>query len=343
MNPPSVTVLLPVYNGGAYLKEAIDSILLQTFKDFEFLIINDGSTDDTESIILSYTDPRIRYIKNETNLKLIATLNKGIKMARGAYIARMDADDIALPQRLEKQVEFMEMETDCVLCGTEAILIGRENEVPLKSPGDNIKIKCLLFFNNYIIHPTVMLRKATLINKGLFYPKEALHSEDFALWINLRKHGTFNVIPEPLLKYRDHDMSISQSNLQHQYDMVKQLRLSQLMCSLTLDEQKVYHCFINQATNDYYSSYEPNIKWNYQRLSLCRLVLNKIVKSFVEDDSGLSVDDFRNFINQTYCDFILSTRLDLANRLLLIFDVRFIKGDRSKLDKLTYILKSVDE
>ena len=109
---PVISVILPVYNAERFLREAIDSVLKQTFVDFEFIILNDGSTDKTEDIILSYKDPRIRYVKNEKNLKLIKTLNKGVDMARGKYIARMDADDISLPERFEKEVAYLEAHPD---------------------------------------------------------------------------------------------------------------------------------------------------------------------------------------------------------------------------------------
>ena len=112
MNEPMVTVLMSVYNGEKFLKEAMDSILTQTFTDFEFLIINDGSTDNSVKIIESYNDSRIRLINNEKNLKLIASLNKGISLARGKYIARMDCDDISSPMRLEKEVDFLENSSD---------------------------------------------------------------------------------------------------------------------------------------------------------------------------------------------------------------------------------------
>ena len=105
---PTISIILPAYNAEKYLAPAIESILQQSFKDFEFIILNDGSTDNTEKIILSYTDSRIKYIKNEKNLKLIKTLNKGIELAKGKYIARMDADDIALPTMLEECYTFFE-------------------------------------------------------------------------------------------------------------------------------------------------------------------------------------------------------------------------------------------
>ena len=119
--PPLISVILPAYNAERFLEEAIDSILAQTYKNFELIVLNDGSTDRTEEIILSYNDPRIRYIKNESNLKLIKTLNKGIALARGKYIARMDADDISLPTRFEKEIEFMEIHPDIGVCSSKVI------------------------------------------------------------------------------------------------------------------------------------------------------------------------------------------------------------------------------
>jgi len=118
MKEPKVTVLMPVYNGEKYLNEAIDSILGQTFKDFKFLIINDGSTDGTADILKSYKDSRIKVTNNEKNIGLTKSLNKGLKMAKSEYIARMDADDISLPTRLQKQVEFMDSHPKVGVCGT---------------------------------------------------------------------------------------------------------------------------------------------------------------------------------------------------------------------------------
>ena len=105
---PGVSVVMPAYNAAKYIKEAIDSILAQTYRDFEFIIVNDGSTDNTKEIILSYSDPRIVYIENEQNSGICVTLNKGLDAAKGRYIVRMDSDDIALPQRLEVQVRYMD-------------------------------------------------------------------------------------------------------------------------------------------------------------------------------------------------------------------------------------------
>ena len=114
---PKVTVLMPVYNCEKYLRESIESILNQTFKDFEFLIINDGSSDKSAEIVESYNDNRINFVQNEKNIGLAASLNRGLDIAKGEYIARMDADDISLPERLEKQVRFMETNPQIGICG----------------------------------------------------------------------------------------------------------------------------------------------------------------------------------------------------------------------------------
>ena len=116
---PVISVIMPVYNTKEkFLREAVESILNQTFTDFEFIIINDGSDSITEDIILSYKDLRIKYLKNEQNLGIVQSLNKAVKTAKGKYIARMDADDISMPHRLEKQYEFMENHPQCGVCGT---------------------------------------------------------------------------------------------------------------------------------------------------------------------------------------------------------------------------------
>ena len=122
-----ISVLMPAYNAEKYIGEAIESILNQTYKDFEFIIINDGSIDRTEDIILSYDDPRIIYLKNKENSGIVASLNNGLKQAKGQYVARMDADDISLPTRFEKQLQYMESNQHIFVLGTSLILFGENS------------------------------------------------------------------------------------------------------------------------------------------------------------------------------------------------------------------------
>jgi len=212
MNSPMISVLMPVYNGEKYLREAIESILNQTYNDFEFIILNDGSTDRTEKIILSYDDSRIVYVKNEENLGIIKSLNKGLKLAKSKYIARMDADDISCPQRFKIQVKFMEANPDFTVCGTWTEVFREKDKYVNKTPVTNEEVKATLFFNSAIAHPTVFLRNKVIIEKELFYDENYIHVEDYELWCRMSSKIKFANIPEVLLEYRYHSESISLKN-----------------------------------------------------------------------------------------------------------------------------------
>ena len=201
--PPLVTVLLPAYNAEKYLAEAIESILSQTFRDIEFLIINDGSTDNSESIIKQYDDPRIRYIKNEHNLKLVATLNKGVKLAKGKYIVRMDADDISHHDRIKKQVEYMERHPDIGVCGSFLYVFGDGIKPHLSMrPKANEYIKASLLTANPIGHPNVIIRKSVMTSQNIYYSDDYYRMEDWGLWVSLMNVCNFHNIQEVLLDYR---------------------------------------------------------------------------------------------------------------------------------------------
>ena len=211
-----ISVLMPVYNTPKdFLKEAIDSILNQTFKDFEFLIINDGSTNNAEDIILSYEDKRIKYIKNEKNLGLIDTLNKGIELAQGEYIARFDSDDISLPERLEKQYNYMINNPQVGVLGTQYESFPKRKVSNLATKNDTIK-EILLLDSNTIGHPTVMIKKSILLDNNVRYDKQALYVEDYKMWLDLIDKTEFANLEDILLKYRRHNESICKQNSQKQ-------------------------------------------------------------------------------------------------------------------------------
>jgi glycosyltransferase involved in cell wall biosynthesis len=251
---PLVTVLMAVYNGEKYLREAIESMLNQSYTNFEFLIINDGSTDSTEEIILSYRDERIRHMKNEQNIKLIASLNKGLDLAEGKYIARMDADDVSLPERLAKQVDFMERNLEYGLLGTWVKTLGLnpDKEIHFKSGHDEIRFE--LFFHNYLHHPTVMFRKEIIKKNNLKY-EDYVHAEDYALWINFCKHTKIQILPEVLLHYRLHNENISeihQDFQRKQTSVLRKLQVEYLQVSLSDSDFSLYESFIDK--NLFYNS-----------------------------------------------------------------------------------------
>lgn len=199
---PKISVLMPVFNGEKYLREAINSIINQTFKDFEFLIINDGSTDKSEEIIKSYEDSRIQLINNEKNLKLIATLNKGLSLAKGDYIARMDCDDISHPKRLEIQYKIMDKDKTIAVCGTGFKLIGKPFFSNRKKITNPIKIKNSLYSFNCIAHPSVMIRKSVIQESNLKYQEDYLHAEDYQFFQSLSEHHKIVNLNISLLNYR---------------------------------------------------------------------------------------------------------------------------------------------
>lgn len=217
---PKVSVILPVYNAQTYLRESIDSILGQSFADFELIIINDGSTDSSLEIISSYKDPRI-VLMNQANAGLPITLNRAIRVAKGQYLARQDADDISLPNRLADQVTFLDSHPQCALLGSWADIIV-ENSLTdrgLRHPHLNGDIQVKLLFFNCFVHSSVMIRKSALEKSGL-YPEEPekFPPEDYDLWLRIAKQFEVANIPHALLKYRELPNSISRSKLQIMQD-----------------------------------------------------------------------------------------------------------------------------
>jgi len=203
-----VSVLMAVYNGEKYLREAIDSILSQTFTDFEFIIVDDGSTDASVEIINTYLDRRIRLVRNDRNLGLAVSLNKGLDIALGEYVARMDCDDISLPVRLATQVAYMDAHPEVGACGTWAIDIDatgkeiRERKTPVGKQLEN-----RYWIPSPIIHPSAMIRFAELTD--LRYDSEIRYAQDYDFWLRIRARYQLSNLSKYLLLYRVHNESVS--------------------------------------------------------------------------------------------------------------------------------------
>lgn len=212
-NPPLVTVILPVHNAAAFVRSAIESILQQTFPGFELLIINDGSTDHSAEVIAAIKDPRIVYINNERNIGLIASLNKGIQLAKGKYIARMDADDLSLRERLQQQVAKMESDPGIAVLASFVDFINADGEVTgswntdRQAVSEN-EIRALMMKTNCIAHPSVMIRSE--IARNYLYSEKQKGAEDWDLWMRVLADGKrIAKLPEVLLHYRIHPASIT--------------------------------------------------------------------------------------------------------------------------------------
>ncbi len=202
---PKVSVVMPVYNAQKYIDGAIESILSQTFKHFEFIIVNDASTDDTLSICEKYAkkDPRIKIITNKKNLNIGDSLNIGIKSARADYIARMDGDDISLPKRLDQQFRYLERNKNVgvVGCGMKIIdEAGKETGIRHYS-SDSAKLKKTIFRYSPFAHPTTMFRKEAIVEAGMYSSKWS-PTEDLHLWVRVGKKWDFSNLKNVLFKYR---------------------------------------------------------------------------------------------------------------------------------------------
>ena len=208
---PYVTVIMPVFNGGRYLAPAIRSMLNQTCADFEFLIIDDASTDDTSGIVRSFGDSRIKLVRHEVNQGVAGSLNEGLSIAKGKYVARMDADDVACKTRLAAQVEFMEAHPKIGVSGTWFGYFGAEPFIKIKSPTGAPCVRACMLFDNPLYHPTVIIRKEVLEQHGLRYDPAFSRSEDFDLW--QRASGLFDVdnLPSVQMYLRVHSASVTQS------------------------------------------------------------------------------------------------------------------------------------
>lgn len=208
---PLISVVMPVYNAEKYLVEAIDSILEQTYKNFEFLIINDGSTDSSSIIIDTYAkqDSRIIHVRNQ-NQGISLSLNHGITLAKGKYIARMDADDISLADRFEEQIKFMEKNQNIGVCGTWVDLIGEIRAGEYKRhPVSDEELKVRLLFSVCFVHPSVIIRRELLIRTNNFYDPNYTSAQDYELWSRLKDCTQFANIPKTLMKYRVLSNSVS--------------------------------------------------------------------------------------------------------------------------------------
>jgi glycosyltransferase involved in cell wall biosynthesis len=225
LRSPIISVAMPVFNGDKYLAEAIDSILVQTFSNFEFIIIDDGSTDGSLDILRHYErqDPRIRLIARE-NKNVAATLNEIILLSRGKWFARMDQDDISLPQRFERQLQWLNM-TGADICGGWIQLFGTINRRILKHPQTDDAIKTALLFGSSFSHPTVMVSLAKI--KELMYDEMKWEAEDYDLWVRAAGAGwVMTNMTEVLLRYRTHPMQISSKNKIAQQQLSNEIRKS---------------------------------------------------------------------------------------------------------------------
>ncbi|MBE9913083.1 glycosyltransferase [Paenibacillus donghaensis] len=254
---PRVSVIMPVYNNAAYVQEAIQSILNQTYTDFELIIIDDGSTDGSAYLVSLVTDPRVKKVFHQENKGLVFTLNEGLDMATGDYIARMDSDDHSVPERLSIQVSYMDDNPSIDLCGSAITYsIGRNAKI---NPVHHEEIKAWLLFHCCICHPTVMMRNRMINRLGIRYDVNYPHAEDYELWDRLASQIQMTNLPINLHYYRLHDGQVSnQHKVMQAYSVEKihQRQFSRLGLQLSAEENQIMHDLIHFRVNHMdYNSY----------------------------------------------------------------------------------------
>ena len=301
----SISVVMPTYNAtGAMLCEAVESILSQSFGDFEFIIIDDGSTDDSSAYLQTLCDERIRLIRNSKNLGITKSLNIGFREAKGKYIARMDSDDIAMPARLEKQFAFMESHPDVIVCGTSQEFFGdRSGQFHGKVMDmEDYRLR-LLFRNPGPAHSTAFFNRELLLRYHICYDESLVYAQDYGLWVDISRCGKVFIMDDVLLRRRVHSHQITKEHRDEQVQCEKMTQarlLRELLGSITDEEVDFHHLYsswnnrevkINERVlNWYHRLIEANNRAAiYNKTKMKSYVFNVILKRLINQSFELDM------------------------------------------------------
>ncbi len=344
MNIPKITVLMSVYNGEKFLKESIDSILTQTFEHFEFIIINDGSTDRSLDIIKSYKDSRIKLINNSVNVGLTKSLNYGLTVAIGEFIARQDSDDISYPTRFEKQIKYLNENKDIVLLGTQAKIIDSRGElkrIPIGwvKPLEQTEIKWICMFDSPFIHSSVMMRRKIIWDNYSGYDNNYRTSQDYELWSRVVYENKCENLNEQLISFRFTTNSISSNYSQESILKISDIMMNSISRGIghTLEDnflEQWVSIFISKYYNKEIRMSNLVSKIDYLYIQFCefnsinnknsailkekKYLILRISYLLIEVDKLLSVSIF---IKSLRSDFLLTLNILPKYLLRLIFKI----------------------
>lgn len=338
---PRVSILMPVYNNGDYVAEAIESMLSQTFSDFELIVLDDCSSDHSREVIESFTDKRIIYHRNEKNLGLANNLNIGLDMARGEFIARMDGDDISLPERLQIQVDFLNNHPDIDLCSCGLEKFGKETDIWIRET-DPEQVKITMLFFSPILHASSVWRREKFENRGLRYRQEAFPAEDYDLWARAVASGLqLANIPQVLYKYRIHGVQVTKTddrNLAREIHIRREFlqrvlpSLSRELAEKMADIVSLRNTSADSAERVINAVFSANQKDKFFSQSLLKKRLTKLLFSTMK--GGDSVVSFENRIK-----YKLHNMRQMAKSLLQAFKAKFKNSNIDILSTIRLLLK----
>ena len=336
MESPLVTVFMPMYNSEAYIREALESMMNQTYSHIEIIIVDDGSTDGSVEIVNSYQDSRIRLIRNKENKGIPYTRNVGLQAATGKYMAIMDADDISLPHRIERQVDYMEKNQGIDAIGSfYEIFGGRFKRLfkPKNIAPDQMKIA--LLFSNYIGNPTAFIRLETLKKHDIRYNLDCFVAQDYEMWAQISKVGQLTILPEVLLKYRTGHTNITKKSSVERVmlrkkviDSIHQDLLSYYGFNLTEEDMVAFNEFFSDI---------PQTKISDKTLRTIPKVLTKLVQQ--NREKGLFKEGLLLKIIHDSVMFSLGNhKVGLLNQLTLYKKVCKVKSITSVPKEMSYIV-----
>ena len=300
---PKVTVLMAVFNGERYLQAAIESILKQGFADFEFIIVDDGSTDDTPRILADCADSRVRVLHNPQNIGLTKSLNRGLNAARGEYIARQDADDRSTPTRLREQAAYLDAHPKAVLVTGNLEIINAEGETvgiqQRAAPPEVVKFK-MLFYNHIGGHGQVMFRRQIALDAN-GYDESRRYSQDYDLWLRLMNRGDIIILPRVWLQWRRHDGGISSEKFTEQEQISLALSQAALECLTGMDFSLETVARLRQFWLEPFSPSEhaPHIS----------AALRRVLRDFVAENPGANEAHLRRHVAQQFAGWTRSISL----------------------------------
>lgn len=329
MTTPSISVVMPVYNTEKYIADSMRSILNQTFSDFELIVVNDGSTDASLEIIKSFKDQRITVLENKTNLGNYATRNIGHFAARGKYICVMDADDLALPNRLEKQYAFMEQYPEVGIAGSCIQYVG-SNQIIIRDPDAEItKIKLLA--NNYICHPSIIMRYELLQKYDLLYDESFWYAGDYDLMVRASAHFPVLNMGDVLLQYRwsPQQLSASMNKYGYETETVRLKQLNLIGITPTTEEEQIHLALLNGVQLEYRKKHET-LQW-IQKLQDANKNVNYFNQVYFQDFLQTVLNRQSFFTAQNFPKTI-PKKTEVQNKIDLL-DVTFVIPARIDSDE----------